>query len=871
MSDDEKTPLLKQYDRIKEQYEDEILFFRLGDFYEMFYEDAEVASRVMEVTLTTKPVGKDHEIPMAGVPVHSVDSYVEDMLDEGHRVAICEQVEEASEASGVVDREVIRVITPGTLTEEDYLDSRKNNYLLSFCWEETETTDSAYRVGVAYVDLSTGEFEATQFEDDAEINVLLSEINRLHPAEVVVPDRGEKDEFLEQITEFHERIAVTGRPGWQFEFEEARRALENQFAAEDLEEVTDQKNLTTAAGALVQYLGDTQKQTLAHLNRINTYQRDRFMILDATSQRNLELAESLTGQQQATLFNILDETETAMGSRRLRRWILQPLLSERKINRRLNSVEWFHDNGPEIPAVREELGQLFDIQRIVGKVGSNRANPRDLKALGNSLERIPEIKQILPDQEEFEQMKDRLHELEKLRDELSRALVDNPPAKISEGEIFQDGYSEQLDELREAMRGGKEWITNLQKEERERTGIDSLKVGHNNVYGYYIEVTDANLDSVPEDYERKQTLANSERYIIPELKEKEQMIVGAEDKSMALEEELFLELREQVLDYLKQLQENADVLADLDVIVSLASIARERGYVRPRVDWDEELKLIQARHPVVEEIHDEEFVPNDLKLDSDRRLVVLTGPNMSGKSTYIRQIALTSIMAQMGSFVPADEAHIGMIDQVFTRVGALDFLAGGQSTFMVEMVETADIVNNATERSLLILDEVGRGTSTYDGVAIAWSVVEYIARQINARTLFATHYHELTELGNRLDNVFNMTVRAREWEDEIIFLRQVVEGHSDHSYGIQVGKLAGLPPAVIDRAREILQELEEEKTHQALSKTDDTPAADQLDLFHPAYQVVRKLQDLEVEDMTPLEAMNTLAQLQENSQDIDSE
>ncbi|MGM0380924.1 MAG: DNA mismatch repair protein MutS, partial [bacterium] len=559
----DKTPLLEQYDRIKEQYEDELLFFRLGDFYELFYEDAKVGSRVMEVTLTSKPVGKDNEIPMAGVPVHSVNSYVEKLLKEGHRVAICEQVEEASQASGVVDREVVRVITPGTLTEEDYLDSRQNNYLLSFSTKKDDSLagDEDNVVGLAYVDLSTGEFSATQFEDDEENSVLVSEINRLHPAEILIADAGEDRRRLDKFTDYHENIAITERPGWRFEKEEARSNLTGQFPQEVVDNLADRSRLVEAAGALVSYLRETQKMSLTHLNRISTYQREKFMLLDATSQRNLELAESLTGQQQATLLNVLDDTETAMGSRRLRHWILQPLLNENKINARLNCVEWFVDNGPEIPAVKEELRQIFDIQRIVGKVGSNRANPRDIKALGESLERIPKIKELLPDTEEYNLMKDNLHELEELRDEIGRALVENPPAKISEGEIFKSGYSERLDELREQMEGGKQWITQLQKDERERTGIDSLKVGHNNVYGYYIEVTDPNLDSVPDDYERKQTLANSERYIIPELKEKEQMIVGAEEKAEALEEELFINLREEVVEYLELLQENADELA----------------------------------------------------------------------------------------------------------------------------------------------------------------------------------------------------------------------------------------------------------------------------------------------------------------------
>ncbi|MFP4687617.1 MAG: DNA mismatch repair protein MutS [bacterium] len=858
------TPLLEQYNEIKEKYQDELLFFRLGDFYELFYEDARVASRVMEITLTSKPVGKGNKIPMAGVPAHSVNSYIEKVINSGYRVAICEQVEEASQASGVVNREVIRVITPGTLTEEDYLDSRQNNYLLSFFLPDKST-----KVGLAYLDLSTGEFEVTEFEDDFENTVLISEICRLHPAEILISDCQKYEPIIATLSTYYDNIAITRRPGWQFEPEEAKISLNKQFKKLP-EEIVASPLLISPSGALVHYLGDTQKQNLSHINKISRYDRKKFMVLDAASQRNLELVESLTSQQHATLLNVLDATETAMGSRRLRRWILQPLLNDKKINSRLNAVEWFVNNGPEIPVVKEQLRQIFDIQRIVGKIGSNRANPRDIKALGESLKQIPAIKELLPDTDEYNLMKNRLHELSELREEIEAAIVDNPPAKISEGEIFKSNYNERLDELRDLMRGGRDWITNLQKEERERTGINSLKVGHNRVYGYYIEVTDANLDSVPDDYQRKQTLANSERYITPELKEKERMIFGAEDKAMALEEELFIKLREDILQYLEKLQENADVLADLDVIVCLAELARQRGYSRPKVDWSSELKIEKGRHPVVEEIHEEEFVPNDLELDRERRLVILTGPNMAGKSTYIRQVALISIMAQMGSFVPADFARVGMIDRVFTRVGAHDFLAGGQSTFMVEMIETAEIINNAAERSLLILDEVGRGTSTYDGVAIAWSVVEYIARRINARTLFATHYHELNELADRFNNVFNMTVRAREWDDEIVFLRQVVEGHSDHSYGIQVGKLAGLPEGVIERSRQVLHELEEEKTRKIPEASGEREIA-QLDLFHPARQVLDKLEELEVEKMTPLEALNALNRLQQDYKKAEQE
>lgn len=868
-SEQAQTPLMEQYHGIKDEHQDAILLFRLGDFYEMFFDDAEVAARILEVTLTSKPVGKDVEVPMAGIPVHSLNSYVDQLIDAGHRVAICEQVEDADASSGVVEREVVRVMTPGTMTEEEYLESNENNYLLSFAFAEGEGEEGRDVVGLSYVDLSTGEFHGTQFEETAEEGVLESEINRLHPSEILIPDEDDYRERLGEILEYHESIAVANRPGWTFEDEETNRKLEEAFDESLLEDLEERNELVRAAGALVYYLDETQRQTLSHLDRLTPYERGKYMILDATSQRNLELVESLTGQQEATLLNVLDETETAMGSRRLRHWILQPLLNRERILDRQQGIQWLVDHPESIETLNEELRQVYDIQRIVGKIGSNRANPRDVLALRNSLDRIPDIKAVLPDEGIFEGMKDRLHHFEDLREELHDALVDDPPQKISEGGIIKDGYSEQLDEYREAMRGGKEWIANLQEQERERTGVDSLKVGHNKVHGYYIEVTKANTEAVPDDYERRQTLTNSERYVTPELKEKEQVIFGAEEKSQALEEELFLELRETLVEELDRLKDNAEVLADLDVLCCLAEVARERNYVRPEVDWDQELYLEEGRHPVVEEIHEEEFVPNGVDLDDEERIVVLTGPNMSGKSTYIRQVALISIMAQMGSFVPAEEARVGMIDRVFTRVGAHDFLAGGQSTFMVEMSETADIVNNATERSLLILDEVGRGTSTYDGLAIARSVIEYLAERIEARTLFATHYHELTRLADDYESIFNLTVRAREWNDEIIFLRQVEEGAADQSYGIQVGKLAGLPDTVIQRARTLLKELEDSSS--SVHANTARNGRSQMDLFSPPQQVADSIKELDLETLTPIDALQTLKTFQDQLENSEND
>ncbi|MFB6355531.1 MAG: DNA mismatch repair protein MutS [bacterium] len=854
---EEKTPILEQYESIKSEHRDEILLFRLGDFYEVFNDDARVAARELEITLTSKPVGKDLEVPMAGVPVHSAESYIETLIENGHRVAVCEQVQDASEASGVVDREVVRVITPGTLTEEDYLDSTENNFLLSIDVNQN-------KVGVAYVDLSTGEFEATEFEDDDDFGVLDSEINRLYPSEILIPDEDDREQLIDDLTNYRDDLAMTRRPGWQYQFDEAQRILESQFDENVLKPLIDKEHLISAAGSLLQYLKETQKRTLSHLNEITSYEREKFMVLDGTSQRNLELVRSLTGQDSATLLNVLDETETAMGSRRLRQWILHPLLNLDQIHDRQQAIEWFSSNPGVIEEIKQQLQQVYDIQRIIGKIGSNRANPKDVKALGNSLDRVPEIREKLPDEPVFDRYDRRLNEIDELRDEIRSAIQDNPPQKLSEGEIFKDDYDEELDELREAMRNGRDWITELQKSERERTGIDSLKVGHNKVHGYYIEVTKANLDSVPDEYERKQTLTNSERYITDELKEKEQVILGAEEKSKALEEELFVDLRSRCAEFLDDLKQNARVLSDLDVLTGLSMIARERGYVQPTITDDREVHIEQGRHPVVEEIHEDEFVPNDLKLTKDRQLVVLTGPNMSGKSTYIRQVALISIMAQMGSFVPADSAEVGLIDQVFTRVGARDFLAGGQSTFMVEMVETADILNHATERSLLILDEVGRGTSTYDGLAIARAVVEYIVKRISARALFATHYHELTDLAEEFDSVINMTVRAREWDDDIVFLRQVEEGRADRSYGVHVAKLAGLPTPVLERARNILDQLE---TGRQIESPGNDEGIEQLDLFHPARQLMDEINQLDPADVSPREALDMLYRLKDEYAD----
>ncbi|MCK8817686.1 DNA mismatch repair protein MutS [Natroniella sulfidigena] len=876
------TPMMQQYYSIKDEYQDAILFFRLGDFYEMFNDDAKVAARELELTLTARNKGKGDKIPMAGVPYHSAESYLAQLIDKGYRVAICEQVEDPSETSGLVKREVVRVITPGTVVNNNMLEDKDNNYLVA-------VVSGAEGYGFSVVDVSTGEFMVTQLDGSAPQEKVIDELSRINPAEVLLDQGVEKNEQImdfmaAQIAPIKTKIADS------FSYDRAYELLTDHFETVTLEGFGCEglSLAIEAAGAALDFLIETQKRSLKHLNRLSTYSTTDYMVLDANTRRNLELVETMRDKsRKGSLLWVLDQTVTAMGGRTLRRWIEQPLLEVDKINQRLDAVEEIAGNIFLKEELKELLDQVYDIERLIGKVVYGSANARDLIALRNSLAVIPELKELLAQfsSTKLVTLEESLDQLEDVTELITSAIREEPPTTITEGGVIKRGYDEELDQLLEAMTNGKDWIVNLQEQERERTGISSLKVGHNKVHGYYIEVTKANLDAVPDDYVRKQTLSNSERYITPELKEKESVILGAEEKSEELEYKLFVRVREQVAEETERIQQSANILAQLDALLSLAEVALNNDYAKPTVEANEEIEISKGRHPVVEQMMDEEvFVPNDTYLDGEEdRFSIITGPNMSGKSTYMRQVALISLLAQIGSFVPAEEAKIGIVDRIFTRVGASDDLTTGQSTFMVEMNEVANILNNATSQSLIILDEVGRGTSTYDGLSIAWAVIEYISDldKIGAKSLFATHYHELTELEDELPGVKNYNVAVQEEGERVVFLRKIIPGSADQSYGIEVAKRAGIPKQVIERSKVILAELEKDEVETVKLATEEQKASyqqqeekeeikekvTQMPLFTPANdQLTKELSQLDIMSMTPLEAMNQLHQLKQKAQ-----
>jgi DNA mismatch repair protein MutS len=867
-----KLTLMEQYRRIKSQYPDAILFYRVGDFYETFYEDAKIASRVLGIALTSRDKDDDGKpVPLAGVPHHAVESYLYKMVKAGYKVAICEQVEDPKKAKGVVKREVVRVVTPGTIFEPEALEHKENNYLVALC-----KTDGIY--GLAHVDLSTGEFHVTQLTDEGK---LISEMTRLRPSELLVPDDFE-GELVEEI-KAEVSPAINPLPVWQFDPDTARSELLSHFDVFSLEGFgcEDKPAATSAAGALIQYLRETQKQQLQHILSLKTYSLEEFMILDAETQRNLELTRSIRdGSTRGTLIEVLDETVTPMGGRRLRRLILRPLLKVNEINARLDAVQELFESLILRDELRELLKDMRDIERLIAKVGLGSANARDLLALRDSLRLVPQIREKLDEcgSSLIRTIRDQLEDVSDVVELIDEAIHEEPPITIREGGIIKDGYNPELDELRAIVKDVKGWIANLQQKERERTGISSLKIGYNQVFGYYIEVTKPNLSLVPEDYIRKQTLVNSERFITPELKEQEAKILNAQDRINDLEYKLFCEVRDKVAEMTEVIQRIAAAVAMLDVLANFAHIAAKNNYARPQVDEGEEVIIRDGRHPVVERLFTREgFVPNDAYLNgSDRQMCIITGPNLAGKSTYIRQVALICLMAQIGSFVPASAAKIGVVDRIFTRVGASDSLVTGQSTFLVEMNETANILNNATHRSLIILDEIGRGTSTFDGISIAWAVAEYILQHIGAKTLFATHYHELTELAGIYKNVKNYNVAVHDDGEKVVFLRKVIEGATDKSYGIHVAKLAGLPHKVIERANEILGILESHNisvegrpaTRSPLSRARRRAKPSlrgdslQLLLFTPQpNEIVEELKGLDLNNMTPIQALNKLYEL----------
>ena len=860
MASDATTPLMRQYNSIKQQVPNALLMFRLGDFYELFYDDAVVAARELEITLTSRNKEKGMSIPMCGVPYHSAEGYIARLIHKGHRVAICDQVEDAALAKKLVKREITRIVTPGTATDAHLLRSHENNYLASVALNGS-------RAGLAHVDISTGEFRTTEL-DTAEVDTAIEQLGArevLFPAEfplLVREDRGR-------------RFLRTELESWTFSYDYADRTLRDHFKLLSLDGcgLAERGAAVCAAGSILHYLQETQRAALDHLDRPSYYDRAEGMVLDAVSVRNLELVEPLFSGEGATLLSVIDLTKTGMGGRLLRRRLLGPSLDRVEIEARLDALGDLLGDAIVRARVREELSAVLDLERLLAKVTIGSAGPRELLALGTSLEKIPSLRKSIEDRHaaRLGEIHKRLDEVPEVRDRILNAIADAPPVNLSDGGAIRAGYNAEIDELRDLRQNGRQYIAQIESRERVRTGIQSLKVRFNNVFGYYIEISKANLQLAPSDYERKQTLVNAERFTTPELKEYEGKVLDAEEKILTLEKELFGEVRKFAADHAQRIRATAAAIAELDVTAALAEVAAGNRYARPTFSDDGLMRIMAGRHAVIERLADQpggdtgRFIPNDLYLNSDTDLIaIITGPNMGGKSTYLRQGALIAILAQMGSFVPAESANLPLIDRIFTRIGASDNLARGRSTFMVEMTETAVILNTATPRSFIVLDEIGRGTATYDGLALAWAVIEYIHQRTRAKTLFATHYHELTELAEQLDGVRNLSVAVKEAGDRIIFLRKVERGKADRSYGIEVARLAGLPLAVIERAREVLK-LHERTEHvvtEELAPRSQAPV--QIRLFEPVgHGIAERIRNIKIDELRPIEALQLLHELQQ--------
>jgi len=905
------TPMMQQYVDTKEQYKDCILFYRLGDFYEMFFDDAVTASRELEITLTGKDCGLDERAPMCGVPYHAVDTYLNKLVSKGYKVAIGEQVEDPKLAKGLVKREVVRVVTPGTNLNTQALDETKNNYIMCVVY-------TADRYGISVADITTGDYFVTEVESARKLS---DEITKFSPAEIICNDSFYVSGM--DLDDLKNRMGITiySLEAWYFDDELCKRALMGHFQVKTLEGLglADFNCGVIASGALMQYLLETQKTGMGNLTHLTPYVTGKYMIIDSSTRRNLELCETLREKQKrGSLLWVLDKTKTAMGARMLRSFLEQPLIDEAKINCRLDAVKELIEHTISREEIREYLNPVYDLERLISKISYKTANPRDLIAFKSSLSMLPHIKYLLSSfsGELLRDINEQLDVLEDIHELLEHSIMDEPPIAIKDGGIIKEGYHEEIDKLRHAKTEGKTWLADLEAKEREATGIKGLKIKFNKVFGYYLEVTNSYKDLVPEHYTRKQTLANAERYITPELKELEDIILGAEDKLFSLEYALFSEIRDNIAKEVQRIQSTAKAIAKIDVFASLALVAERSNYVRPKINKGGRIDIKNGRHPVVEKmITNDMFISNDTFLDNkNHRISIITGPNMAGKSTYMRQTALIVLMAQIGSFVPAESAQIGIVDRIFTRVGASDDLASGQSTFMVEMTEVANILRNATADSLLILDEIGRGTSTFDGLSIAWAVVEHISnpKLLGAKTLFATHYHELTELEGKLESVNNYCIAVKEKGDDIVFLRKIVKGGADKSYGIQVAKLAGVPESVIVRAKELAEELQNAdittKAHEspygcigcskimdmnkeapygytgsskimdvnkeikagtgsmpkAKMQTYDQVDMEQISLFDTVRDedILKELDEIDVGTLTPIEALNTIYRLQ---------
>lgn len=862
----------------KEQYKDCILFYRLGDFYEMFFDDALVASKELEITLTGKSCGLEERAPMCGIPYHAVEGYLSKLVSRGYKVAICEQVEDPKLAKGLVKREVIRVVTPGTNLNVQSLEAGKNNYLLSIAY----TSDG---IGISAADVTTGDYYVTEVEDLKKLN---DELMKYEPSEIICNEAFLVSGFDVNDLKSRLHISVNALESHMFDDDGCRRILMKHFKVNTLIGLGVEEFPTglLAAGALLQYLYDTQKTDLEHFTHIYPYLTSKYMLLDSSTRRNLELTETLREKQKrGSLLWVLDKTKTAMGARLLRNYIEQPLIEKDEMEKRLDAIQELNQDSISRDEIREYLNPIYDLERLLSKVTYKTANPRDLIAFRNSLEMLPPIKTVLSafEKEELVEIREQIDGLEDIYQLIDEAIIEEPPISIREGGMIKDGFDETIDRLRSAKHDGKQWLAQLEEEDRERTGIKNLKIKYNKVFGYYFEVTNSYKDLVPEDYIRKQTLANAERYTTPRLKELEDTILNAEDKLQTLEYDVFCRIRDTIAQELVRIQNTAKAIAKLDVYASLSLVSERNHYVRPKLNEKGVIDIKDGRHPVVEQmITNDMFIANDTFLDNGSHCIsVITGPNMAGKSTYMRQTALIVLMAQIGCFVPARTANIGIVDRIFTRVGASDDLASGQSTFMVEMNEVANILRNATSKSLLILDEIGRGTSTFDGLSIAWAVIEHISNRklLGAKTLFATHYHELTELEGKMNNVNNYCIAVKECGDDIVFLRKIVKGGADKSYGIQVAKLAGVPDMVIDRAKEIVEQLSDNDITEKVqsiaidnkndSKAKKQPKYDEVDLAQMSLfdtvtdeDILKELMEIEVTTLTPLDALNTLYRLQ---------
>ena len=873
----ELTPMMQQYLETKKEYKDCILFYRLGDFYEMFFDDALTASKELEITLTGKSCGQAERAPMCGVPYHAVDSYLNKLVSKGYKVAICEQVEDPKSARGIIKREVIRIATPGTNINMQALEDTKNNYLLC-------VTYFPGKIGLSVADVTTGDYYLTEVED---IRRLQDEINKYAPSEVICNEQFFVSGYDIEDMKNRLNLSVYSLASHYFDEDGCKKILMKHFRVNTLQGlgIEDFPVGMIAAGALLAYLYETQKTSLSHFTHIYPYLTSKYMLLDSATRRNLELTETLREKQKkGSLLGVLDRTKTAMGGRMLRKYIEQPLIDREGIEKRLDAVEALCKKSVDREELREYLHTIYDLERLLGKVSYKTANPRDLIALRNSLAVLPSIRTVLSDIDSplLKELCDDLDPLQDIHRLIDDAITEEPPIAVKEGGIIKEGFHETIDSLKKAKTDGKSWLAALEEEDRERTGIKNLRIKYNKVFGYYFEVTNSYKDQVPEDYVRKQTLANAERYTTPRLKELEDSILNAEDKLFTLEYDLFCEIRETIAGEVERIQKTARAVANLDVFASLAYVAEQNQYVRPSLNEKGLIDIKEGRHPVVEQmIQNDMFIANDTHLDDKKQCIaVITGPNMAGKSTYMRQVALIVLMTQIGSFVPAKKADIGIVDRIFTRVGASDDLASGQSTFMVEMNEVANILRNATSKSLLVLDEIGRGTSTFDGLSIAWAVIEHISNRkiLGAKTLFATHYHELTELEGKMDNVNNYCIAVKEKGDDIVFLRKIVKGGADKSYGIQVAKLAGVPDMVIDRAKEIVEQLSDNDITEKVQSIEvnrgggerrkpvkyDEVDLEQISLFDTVTDedVIKELTEIDVSNLTPVDALNTLYRLQ---------